>query len=63
MICQAFVPLTPHRTTEEDGFPAEVETRRLARLNRARLRSRPQRTDHGPREVARTDGAYSFVNL
>jgi AraC-like DNA-binding protein len=63
VICQAFVPLTPHRTTEEDGFAAKVETRRLAGLNRARLRSRPQRTDHGPREVARTDGAYYFVNL
>lgn len=63
VICQAFVPLTPHRTTDEDGFAAKVETRGLAGLNRARLRSRPQRTDHGPREVARTDGAYYFVNL
>lgn len=63
VICQAFVPLTPHRTTDEDGFAAKVETRRLAGVNRARLRSRPQRTDHGPREVARTDGAYFFVNL
>ncbi|MHC1560080.1 helix-turn-helix domain-containing protein [Actinomycetospora sp. C-140] len=63
VICQAFVPLTPHRTTDEAGFAAKVETRALAGLNRARLRSRPQRTDHGPREVARTDGAYYFVNL
>lgn len=63
VICQAFVPLTPHRTLDEAGFAAKVETRRLAGMNRARLRSRPQRTDHGPREVARTDGAYYFVNL
>ena len=63
VICQAFVPLTPHRTLDEEGFAAKVETRALAGTNRARLRSRPQRTDHGPREVARTDGAYYFVNL
>lgn len=63
VICQAFVPLTPHRTLDEEGFAAKVETRPLAGTNRARLRSRPQRTDHGPREVARTDGAYYFVNL
>ncbi len=63
VICQAFVPLTPHRTLDEEGFSAKVETRSLDRLTRARLRSRPQRTDHGPRDVARTDGAFYFVNL
>jgi AraC-like DNA-binding protein len=63
VICQAFVPLTPHRTLEEEGFSAKVETRQLDRLTRARLRARPQRTDHGPRDVARTDGAFYFVNL
>ena len=63
VICQAFVPLTPHRTDAAQEFPARVETRPLARLNRARLHASPQRTDHGPREVARTDGAYYFVNL
>jgi AraC-like DNA-binding protein len=63
VICQAFVPLTPHRTLDEEGFAAKVETRPLDRLSRARLRSRPQRTDHGPRDVARTDGAFYFVNL
>ena len=57
VICRAFVPLTPHRTVDEVGFTARVETRPLAGLNRARLRARPQRTDHGPREIARTDGA------
>ena len=31
VICQAFVPLTPHRTLDEEGFAAKVETRRLAR--------------------------------
>jgi AraC-like DNA-binding protein len=30
---------------------------------RARIASQPQRTSHGIREVARTDGAYVFVNL
>ncbi|MCD2188623.1 helix-turn-helix domain-containing protein [Actinomycetospora soli] len=63
VICQAFVPLTPHRTLAEDGFAATVETRTLAGVNRARIRSRPQRTDHGPREVARTDAGFYFVNL
>jgi AraC family transcriptional activator of tynA and feaB len=63
VICQAFVPLTPHRTLDEEGFAAKVETRPLDRLSRARLRSRPQRTDHGTRDVARTDGAFYFVNL
>ncbi len=63
VICEAFVPLTPHRTLDEEGFTAKVETRQLAGLTRARLRARPQRTDHGPREVARTDGAFYFVNL
>lgn len=63
VICRAFVPLTPHRTLDEEGFVAKVETHRLAELNRARLRSRPQRTDHGPREVARTDDGWYFVNL
>ncbi|MCD2197559.1 helix-turn-helix domain-containing protein [Actinomycetospora endophytica] len=63
VICQAFVPLTPHRTLDEEGFSARVETRPLAGLNRARLRARPQRTDHGPREVARTDDDHYFVNL
>jgi AraC family transcriptional regulator, positive regulator of tynA and feaB len=63
VICQAFVPLTPHRTVDEEGFSARVETRPLAGLSRARLRARPQRTDHGPREVARTDGDHYFVNL
>jgi AraC family transcriptional regulator, positive regulator of tynA and feaB len=63
VICQAFVPLTPHRTLDEEGFSARVETRPLAGLSRARLSARPQLTDHGPREVARTDGDYYFVNL
>jgi AraC family transcriptional regulator, positive regulator of tynA and feaB len=67
VICQAFVPLTPHRTRGPDddgeGFPARVETRELAGLTRASLRSQPQRTDHGPRDVARTDDAVYFVNL
>jgi AraC-like DNA-binding protein len=63
VICQAFVPLTPHRTVDEEGFAAKVETRPLAELSRARLRARPQRTDHGPRDVSRTEGAFYFVNL
>ena len=63
VICQAFVPLTPHRTSDEEDFVAKVETHPLGGLNRARLRSRPQRTDHGPGEVARTDDGWYFVNL
>lgn len=63
VICQAFVPLTPHRRGAVREFPARVETRPLAHVNRARLRAQPQRTDHGPRDVARTDGDHFFVNL
>jgi AraC-like DNA-binding protein len=63
VICQAFVPLTPGRTEPGPGFPFTVETHPLAEVNRARIASRAQTTRHGPREVARTDGAYYFVNL
>jgi AraC family transcriptional activator of tynA and feaB len=63
VICQAFVPLTPRRARTAAGFPARVETRPLADVNRARISSQPQATHHGPREVAATDGAYFFVNL
>ncbi|TDQ50825.1 AraC family transcriptional regulator [Actinomycetospora succinea] len=63
VICEAFVPLTPHRTTDLRGFAATVETKPLAALNRARIAAQAQRTDHGPREVARTAGEYFFVNL
>src|SRR3954452_1937795 len=63
VICEAFVPLTPSRVGDSGTFHSRVETRPLARVVRARLASQPQRTAHGPREVARTDGAYLFVNL
>jgi AraC family transcriptional activator of tynA and feaB len=66
VICQAFVPLTPRRPApdrSQPGFAARVETRALHDVVRARIRSQPQETAHGPREVARTDGAYYFVNL
>jgi len=63
VICQAFVPLAPTRTAAEPGFAARVETRALGAVNRARIDSRPQLTDHGPREVSRSAGEYVFVNL
>ncbi|MCF7550413.1 helix-turn-helix domain-containing protein [Pseudonocardia sp. WMMC193] len=63
VICQAFVPLRPTRTAAEPGFAASVETRALGGVNRARIESRPQLTDHGPREVGGSTGAYLFVNL
>ena len=64
VICRAFVPLTPTRTASDArGFPARVETRELGAVNRARIDSQPQLTVHGPREVARSDGEYVFVNL
>jgi hypothetical protein len=40
-----------------------VETRALGEINRARIRSRPQLTSHGPREVSRSQGEFYFVNL
>jgi AraC-like DNA-binding protein len=63
VICQAFVPLAPERTTDRAGFPSQVEERALGTLNRARIRSQPQRVAHGRREVGRSRGAYYFVNL
>lgn len=68
VICQAFVPLTPRRpdrrsATPQAGFDARVETRPLDATVRASIRSQPQETVHGRREVARTDGAFSFVDL
>lgn len=63
VICQAFVPLTPRRADRGPGFAARVETRPLHEVVRAHIVSQPQRTSHGRAEVARTDGAYYFVNL
>ncbi|HEX4249928.1 MAG TPA: helix-turn-helix domain-containing protein [Pseudonocardia sp.] len=63
VICQAFVPLTPERTTDRAGFPSEVEERPLGTTNRASIRSQPQRVAHGRREVGHSRGAYYFVNL
>jgi AraC-like DNA-binding protein len=63
VICEAFVPLAPAPLRPVEGFRSRVETRPYARIVRARIASQPQRTSHGVREVARTDGAYVFVNL
>ncbi|WP_028938778.1 helix-turn-helix domain-containing protein [Pseudonocardia spinosispora] len=63
VICQAFVPLVPRSAASGPGFAARVETRELHDMVRARIWSQPQETAHGPREVARTDGAFFFVNL
>jgi AraC-like DNA-binding protein len=63
VICQVFVPLTPKRTVRENGFAGRVEARPMATMNRARIHSQPQRTEHGPREVSRSDGEFYFVNL
>jgi AraC-like DNA-binding protein len=63
VICEAFVPLAPAPLRPADDFLSRVETRPYARIVRARIASQPQRTSHGVREAARTDGAYVFVNL
>ncbi|MFC5947848.1 AraC family transcriptional regulator [Pseudonocardia lutea] len=64
VICRAFVPLTPRREADAGpGFAARVETRPLRQVVRAHIASQPQATLHGPAEVARTDGAYYFLNL
>jgi AraC family transcriptional regulator, positive regulator of tynA and feaB len=63
VICQVFVPLTPERTVSAEGFAGLVEARPLDTVNRARIRSQPQRTLHGPKEVGRSEGAFYFVNL
>lgn len=63
VICQAFVPLAPERTIERSGFSSQVEARALGTLNRARIRSQPQRVAHGRREVSSSRGEFYFVNL
>src|SRR5882757_857454 len=63
VICQVFVPLTPERTVSAEGFAGLVEARPLDTVNRALIRSQPQRTLHGPKEVGRSEGAFYFVNL
>ncbi|MCE3550753.1 AraC family transcriptional regulator [Pseudonocardia sp. RS11V-5] len=64
VICRAFVPLTPRRADAAGpGFAARVETRPLQQVMRAHIASQPQATLHGPAEVARTDGAFYFLNL
>ncbi|MEU7814695.1 AraC family transcriptional regulator [Pseudonocardia sp. NPDC049154] len=64
VICRAFVPLTPRRADRAaPGFAARVETRPLQQVVRAHIASQPQATLHGPAEVARTDGAFYFLNL
>ena len=63
VICEAFVPLAPAPLRPVEGFRSRVETRPYDRIVRARIASQPQRTSHGIREVARTDGAFVFVNL
>lgn len=63
VICEAFVPLAPSSRGAAESFPSRVETRPLPRVVRARIASQPQRTSHGAREVAKTDGDYLFVNL
>lgn len=63
VICQAFVPLTPRAGEARGDFPSTVETRPMARVNRAHITSQAQTTRHGPAEVAATGDAYYFVNL
>jgi AraC-like DNA-binding protein len=63
VICQAFVPLTPRRTVDVTGFPAQVETRPLGVVNRAEIHSQPHLTEHGPRDVSRSQSGFYFVNL
>ena len=63
VICEAFVPLAPSLLGAAESFHSTVETRPLSGVVRARIVSQPQRTSHGEREVARTEGEYVFLNL
>jgi AraC family transcriptional regulator, positive regulator of tynA and feaB len=63
VICEAFVPLAPRATRDRPEFASRVEVRPLGGLNCAVISSQPQHTAHGPAEVARTVGAYYFLNL
>jgi AraC family transcriptional regulator, positive regulator of tynA and feaB len=63
IICLAFVPLSPAPLGAVERFRGRVDARPLAQVVRARITSDAQRTRHGAREVAGTDGEYVFLNL
>jgi AraC-like DNA-binding protein len=63
VICEVFIPMTPQRLAPGDGFAGRVEARQSGSVTRTDVRSEPQRTIHGPREVNRSDGDFYFVNL
>jgi AraC family transcriptional regulator, positive regulator of tynA and feaB len=63
VICDVFIPMTPKRSVPGVGFASGVEARPLGEINRTDVWSQAQQTLHGPREVARSDGEFYFVNL
>lgn len=63
VICDVFIPMTPQRLEPGNGFGGRVEARPFGSVTRTDVRSEPQRTIHGPREVDQSDGDFYFVNL
>jgi AraC family transcriptional regulator, positive regulator of tynA and feaB len=63
VICDVFIPMTPRRLEPGNGFGGRVESRPFGSVTRTDVRSEPQRTIHGPREVDQSNGDFYFVNL
>ena len=63
VICDVFIPMTPQRVAPGNGFGGRVEARPFGSVTRTDVRSEPQRTVHGPREVDQSNGDFYFVNL
>jgi AraC family transcriptional regulator, positive regulator of tynA and feaB len=63
VLCEAFVPLTPTATGDGSDAAGRIAVRTLSGLTCSALSSHPQRVAHGPREVARSDDSWFFVNL
>jgi AraC family transcriptional activator of tynA and feaB len=63
VICDVFIPMTPQRWEAGHGFAGRVEARPFGSVTRTDVGSEPQRTIHGPREIAQSDGEFYFVNL
>jgi AraC-like DNA-binding protein len=63
VICDVFIPMTPQRLQNGNGFSGRVEARPYGVVTRTDVASDAQRTIHGPREVARSNGDFYFVNL
>ena len=63
VICDVFIPMTPQRSEPGHGFAGRVEARPFGSVTRTDVGSEPQRTIHGPREIAQSDGEFYFLEV